>query len=144
MAIEKGNKIKISYEGTFEDGTVFDSSVKEGNDTPLEFEVGANQVIPALDSAVVGMEKGEEKEFKVQPSEAYGDYNKDLIKEIPKSSLPEGNEPKKGMMLVLNTPEGQQIPALITEIGEDSIKIDLNHPLAGKVLNFKIKIIESN
>ena len=81
MAIKKGDKIKVDYTGTFEDGTVFDTS--EGKQ-PLEFEVGASQLIKGFDAAVLGMEKDEEKEVTVQPLEAYGDHNPELIKKVPK------------------------------------------------------------
>ncbi len=140
MPVKKGDKVKIEYTGTFDDGTVFDSSEKHGK--PLEFEAGAGHVIKGFDAAVLGMEKGQEKEIKIQPKEAYGDRNPNLIKKIPKSQLPQGKEVKKGMMLMLSTPDGKQMPATIAEVTDDSISIDLNHPLAGKNLNFKIKVVD--
>jgi FKBP-type peptidyl-prolyl cis-trans isomerase 2 len=140
MAIKEGDKVKIEYTGTLEDGTVFDSSEKHGK--PLEFEVGAKQIIKGFENAVVGMEKGEEKEFKLQPEEGYGPHNPQLIKKVPRDKLPPEPEPKAGMMIALGTPDGKQFPARITEVTDAEITIDLNHPLAGKVLNFKIKVVE--
>jgi FKBP-type peptidyl-prolyl cis-trans isomerase 2 len=140
MPIKEGDKVKVEYTGTLEDGTVFDSSEKHGK--PLEFEVGAKQLIKGFEDAVVGMEKGEEKEITLQPSEAYGDNNPQLIKEVPKEKLPQDKEVKPGMMLLMGLPNGAQVPARITEVTEKTVKIDLNHPLAGKVLNFKIKIVD--
>jgi len=140
MAVKKGDKIKIEYTGTFEDGTVFDSSEKHGN--LLEFEVGAGEVIKGLDVAVIGMNMGEEKDIKISPSKAYGDYNPQLVKKIPRNKLPEGQEPKEGMVLVVTTPSGVKLPARIAGVTDKEITIDLNHPLAGKVLNFRIKIAE--
>lgn len=139
MVIKKGDKVKIEYTGTFDDGTVFDSSEKHKK--PLEFEVGAKQVIPGFEKAVMGMKKGEEKEFKLKPEEAYGQPNPDLIKDIPKDKLPQDQEPKPGMVLVMGTPDGQQIPARIVDVSDTIIKVDINHPLAGKNLNFKIKLV---
>ncbi len=139
MPIKKGDKIKVDYTGTLDDGTVFDSS--EGKQ-PLEFEVGAGNIIKGFDSAVIGMEKGEEKEIKIPPAEAYGDSNPELIKKFPRDKLPSDKEPKQGMMLVLGTPDGKKIPAKIAEVNEKEVTLDLNHPLAGKALNFKIKIVE--
>jgi len=139
MPIKKGDKIKVDYTGTFDDGTVFDTS--EGKQ-PLEFEAGAGKVIKGFDEAVIGMEKDEEKEIKIEPKEAYGDINPQMVQKIPRDKLPPGQEPKPGMMLGLGTPDGKQMPARITEVNEKEITIDLNHPLAGKTLNFKIKIIE--
>jgi len=140
MSVKNGSKVKIKYEGKLDDGTVFDSSEKHGQ--PLEFEVGAKKVIPGFEQAVMGMKKGDEKEFKLTPAEAYGDPNPDLIKKIPKDKLPQGQEPKQGMVLGLKTPDGKQFPARITEVSDNDITIDLNHPLAGKNLNFKIKVID--
>ncbi|MFC1691424.1 peptidylprolyl isomerase [Nanoarchaeota archaeon] len=140
MAIAKGDKIKVDYTGTLEDGTVFDSSEKHGK--PLEFEVGAGQLIKGFDEAVVGMEKGQEKEIKLEASEAYGELNPEMVKQVPKEQLPKDKELKPGMMLVMGLPNGAQLPAKITEVGDDTVTIDINHPLAGKALNFKIKIVD--
>ena len=140
MPAKKGDKVKVEYEGKLEDGTVFDSSEKHGQ--PLEFEVGSGQLIKGFDDAVIGMEKGEEKEIKLQPKEAYGDHNPQLIKKIPRDKLPEDQEPKPGMVLMINLPNGARIPANITEVADKEITIDVNHPLAGKVLIFKIKVVD--
>ncbi len=139
MSVKKGDKVKVEYTGTLDDGTVFDTS--EGRE-PLEFEVGSGQIIKGFDDAVIGMKKGEEKEIKISPSEAYGEVNPELIKKIPKDNLPPGQEPQPGMMLVLGTPDGRRIPAKITEVTDKDVTIDLNHPLAGKTLNFKIKVVD--
>jgi FKBP-type peptidyl-prolyl cis-trans isomerase 2 len=138
MTIKKGDKIKVHYTGTFEDGKVFDTS--EGKD-PLEFVAGEGKVIKGFDEAVIGMKKDEEKEIKIESKDAYGDHNPQLIKKIMKDQLPKDKNPEKGMMLVIGTPDGQQIPAKITEVTDKDVTIDINHPLAGKNLNFKIKII---
>jgi len=139
MAIKQGDTIKVDYTGTLEDGKVFDTS--EGKQ-PLEFEVGAGKIIPGFDKAVIGMEKGQEKDISIKPEDAYGQPREELKKEIPRSSLPQGQEPKVGMGLMMNTPQGQQFPARISKVTDDKVTIDLNHPLAGKTLNFKIKIVD--
>ena len=140
MAIEKGNKVKVEYTGTFEDGEVFDSSEKHGK--PLEFIVGAGQMIPGFDAAVVGMEKDEEKEIKLTPEESYGEHNPQLVQTVPIEQLPKDPKPEVGMMLAVGLPNGQQLPAKIAEVTETEVKIDVNHPMAGKTLNFKIKVLE--
>jgi len=139
MAIKQGDTIKVDYTGTLEDGQVFDSS--EGKQ-PIEFEVGAGKIIPGFDKAVVGMEKDEEKEITIKPEDAYGQPREDLKREVPRTALPQGQEPKEGMGLMMNTPQGQQIPARIVKVTKDNVTIDLNHPLAGKTLKFKIKIAD--
>ena len=138
MPIEKGNKVKIHYTGTLEDGTVFDSS--EGRD-PLEFEVGSKQVIPGFDEALVGMEKDEEKEITLPPERAYGQPKDALVREVPRSKLPKEPEPKVGMQLLMTAPTGQQIPVTIKKVTDKDVTIDLNPPLAGKTLKFKIKVV---
>jgi peptidylprolyl isomerase len=138
--VAKGDKIKVDYEGRFESGEVFDSSKHGDHSHPLEFEAGSGQVIPGFDNAVIGMKIGEEKEFKINAKEAYGEHNPQLVREIPRNVLPQDQEPKPGMMLVMNA-GNQQVPVKITEVTKDKIKIDLNHPLAGKNLIFKIKLV---
>ncbi|MFH1405684.1 MAG: peptidylprolyl isomerase [Nanoarchaeota archaeon] len=140
MPVKKGDKVKIEYTGTLDDGTVFDASERHGK--PLEFEVGSGQVIKGFDEAVLGMEKDEEKEINLQPEEAYGQLRSELNKKVPREQLPKDQEPKAGMVLLVGLPNGQQIPARITEVSDSEVTIDLNHPLAGKALNFKIKVVE--
>jgi FKBP-type peptidyl-prolyl cis-trans isomerase 2 len=142
MAINNGTIVKVEYEGKLEDGQVFDSSEKHGK--PLEFTIGQNQVIPGFENAIKEMDKGEEKEIKIESKEAYGQRREELVKKIPREQLPEGQEPKKGMVLGLQTPDGKQIPAVISDVTDKEVSIDLNHPLAGKNLVFKIKLLETN
>ncbi|MBW2963637.1 peptidylprolyl isomerase [Candidatus Woesearchaeota archaeon] len=142
MPVKKGDKVKVEYEGKLDDGTVFDSSEKHNK--PLEFEAGSGKVIKGFDEAVIGMEKGQEKEIKIPAEEAYGQPNPQLIKKFPRDKLPKEPEPKPGMMLAVGTPDGQQLPAMIKEVNENEVTIDLNHPLAGKNLNFKVKVVEIN
>jgi peptidylprolyl isomerase len=142
MPIKKGDKIKVEYEGKLDDGTVFDSSTHGDHSHPLEFVAGEGKVIKGFDDAVMGMEKDEEKEFKIESKNAYGDNNPALLQKVPRDKMPKEPEPKVGMALMLQSPEGQKMPAKIVEINDKEVTIDLNHPLAGKNLNFKIKIIE--
>jgi len=139
MVVEKNNKVTIEYEGRFDtkDGEVFDTS--EGKD-PLEFVSGVGMVVPGFDNAIMGMEKGEEKEITLKPEEAYGEYNDKLKQKIPRNVLPKEQTPEVGMVLVMATPEGQQMPAKILEVTDEEVTIDINHPLAGKTLYFKIKL----
>lgn len=142
MAIKEKDKVKLDYEGKLEDGHVFDSSKHGEHSHPLEFVVGSGMVIKGFDEAVKGMEKDEEKEFSIEPEDAYGQYNPELKRDIPKNVLPPEQEPKEGMMLGMRTPDGQTIPAKIVSVDKDKITIDVNHPLAGKKLFFKIKILD--
>jgi FKBP-type peptidyl-prolyl cis-trans isomerase 2 len=138
MPIKSGDKIKVDYEGSLNDGTVFDSSEKHGE--PLEFEVGCGQMIPGFEDAVMGMENGDEREFKLEPAEAYGDRDPKLVQKVPKDQLPDEVAPE--MVLVVQLPDGVQIPVKVLEVSEAEVTLDLNHPLAGETLNFKIKIVD--
>ena len=137
--MKKGDKVKIEYKGTLDDGTVFDASEKHGE--PLEFEVGAGAVIPGFEKAVLGMEKGEEKKFTIPAKEAYGEPDPNLVKKIPKDKLEGAPDLEVGMALVMNLPNGASITACVIEVGDDTVTFDMNHPLAGKDLTFEIKIV---
>ena len=134
--------VKLHYEGKFEDGTVFDSSKHGDHEHPLEFTVGSGQVVPGFDKAAEGMDVGEKKEFTLKPEESYGMRKEELTQKIPRDVLPKEQEPKEGMMLVAQTPNGQKMPVKILEVNDKEITVDMNHPLAGKTLKFNIEILE--
>lgn len=139
--VKNGDNVKIDYEGTFDSGEVFDTSMHGDHSHPIEFKVGEGEVIAGFDKAVVGMKVGDEKKFRIESKEAYGEHRVELIREIPRENLPQDQEPKVGMMLVMGTPDGRQFPAKIVKVDQKSVSLDLNHPLAGKSLNFKIKVV---
>lgn len=139
--IEKGQKVKIHYTGTLDDGNQFDSSV--GQD-PLEFEMGAGMVIPGFETGVKDMEVGEKKKIHIPSSEAYGEKRDDMVMDFERSQLPEGLEPEVGMGLQMQGPEGQPLPVQIIAVAEESITIDANHPLAGQNLSFELELVEVN
>ena len=136
--VKKGDRVKVQYTGTLQDGTIFDKS-KEGE--PLEFTVGSGQIIPGFDKAVEGMKLNEEKKVTIKPEDSYGKRDETAIREFLKSSLPENFKPEKGMVIRLQDQTGRAIPGTITDITENSVTIDLNHPLAGKDLTFNIKVV---
>ena len=138
--VESGKTVKVEYRGTFDDGQEFDSSERHGQ--PLEFVVGSKQVVPGFDAAVASMELNEEKDVVLEPKDAYGERNDQLIHDVKRDQLPQDAEPKVGMMLMMHHENGMQFPAQIVEVSDDSVKIDLNRPLAGKTLHFHIKVVE--
>jgi FKBP-type peptidyl-prolyl cis-trans isomerase 2 len=139
MAIKEGYFVKVEYTGTLDDGSLFDSTEEAG--CPLEFQIGAQQVIEGFEKAVASMELNEEREVTLQPAEAYGEYEKEMLREIPRDKMPP-EQLEAGMTLMATLPHGVQMPVTITEVTDEKVVIDMNHPLAGKVLNFKIKLIE--
>ena len=133
-----GDTVRIHYTSTLNDGTQFDSSV--GRD-PLEFAVGGGMVIPGFDSAVQGMTVGDSKSFTIEPEEAYGTKQDHLIQEVPRGALPEGLTPEVGMPLQSQSPDGQIMDLVITEVTYDTITVDANYPLADKALTFDIELV---
>lgn len=138
LTVKTGDKVMIEYTGTLEDGTVFDSSSEHGK--PLEFQVGSGQVIKGFDNAILGMNEGEEKQFTIDPTEAYGEHDPTLIQKVPREIFPSDAEIAPGLLFEAGLPTGERVPATIKSVEEGTVSVDLNHPLAGKTLNFKIKV----
>ncbi len=139
--MNQGDKVKVEYTGTLSDGTVFDSS--DGKE-PLEFIIGNGEVIAGFENAVKDMKLNQEKTIKIKPEDAYGQKNEQLIITVSRDRFPKDINIEVGGKLVLKSPQGQQIPAFVSEVNEDNLVIDLNHPLAGKELNFKLKVVGIN
>ena len=134
-----GDTVRIHYTGTLTDGTQFDSS--SGRD-PLEFTLGSGQVIPGFDKAVHGMAVGDSKSVNISASDAYGPRHEQMVQEIPKSALPADLEPAEGMSLQARGEDGRVVNLTVTQVGNDAITVDGNHPLAGQDLNFDIELVE--
>lgn len=136
---KSGDTVRIHYTGTLGDGTEFDSSA--GRD-PLEFALGSGQVIAGFDNAVDGMAVGEKKSVTIPPAEAYGEHHEQLVQEVPKTALPDEISPQVGMQLQSQSPDGNVMNLVVTDVSEESITVDANHPLAGQALTFAIELVE--
>ncbi len=141
-----GDTVKVHYTGRLEDGSVFDSSECRDEECgcetgPLEFVIGAGQVIPGFEQAVTGMAVGETKTVTIPVAEAYGDRQDELVAQIPRSDLPPGMEPELGQQLEVTQEDGSTFPVLVIDVAEESITLDANHPLAGKDLTFDLKLV---
>jgi len=136
---KEGDTVKVHYTGSFDDGTVFDTS--EGKD-PLTFTIGAGDVIPGFDTAVVGMAAGDNKKIEVPMDDAYGPHHEELVLTIEKEHLPMESDPMEGMMLQAHLKDGQTVMVQVTDVTDDSITLDANHPLAGRDLTFQITLME--
>lgn len=134
-----GDKVKIHYTGMLEDGTVFDTS---RNREALEVTIGSGTVIRGLEDALVGMSVGETKELEIAPDDGFGQRREELVIQVKKEGFPANIDPEEGMTLKLKGPEDAEVPAVITEVSEDSVIIDANHPLAGKDLTFFIELAD--
>ena len=138
QAAKAGDTVQVHYTGKLDDGSVFDSSA--GRD-PLEFTVGAGQVIPGFEQAVEGMAVGQTKTVTIPSAEAYGERVAEAVLQVPREQLPPDLEPEVGQQLVMQSRDGRQIPIVVVEVTEDSITIDANHPLAGRDLTFEIELV---
>lgn len=135
-----GKDVKVHYEGTFNDGKVFDSSYERGE--PIEFICGVGMMIPGFDKAVVDMKVGDVTNIHLMPEEAYGPSNPNMILRTPISQLPGSEDLKVGEKVLLSNQFGQPIPVTVIEKTDDMIALDANHEMAGKELNFKIELVE--
>lgn len=134
--VQSGKFVQVHYTGKLEDGTLFDSS--DGRE-PLEFQVGSGQIIPGFETAITGMALNEEKDFRLEAAEAYGAVRDDLKKEFPLADL--GSEKVTvGQELWFKSPQGP-IPGKVLAMEGENFTVDFNHPLAGKDLNFSIKLV---
>ena len=138
MPVKKGDKVKLHFSGKLKDGKVF--AATEG-EKPLEFRVGAGEILPGIDEEVIGMEKGEEKEITVPPEKGFGKRKEELVMKVAKDVF-KGEKLQVGQRVSVQTQQGRTRSAQVMKIGEDRVTLDLNNPLAGKELIFKIKVVE--
>jgi len=137
--VKSGDKVKVHYHGKLPNGETFDSS--EGR-APLEFEVGSGMVIKGFDDGVTGMQIGDKKTLNIPFNEAYGPRNPEMIIEFPKERFPQDMQVEVGMPLVMSGQQGEQFQVVVTQIKDDSVTLDANHPLAGQDLTFDIELVE--
>jgi peptidylprolyl isomerase len=136
--VKVGDRVKLHFTGKFEDGTEFDSSIDK---EPLTFKVAAHEVIQGLDNAVIGMKIDQEKTVYISSDQAYGPIEKDLIISVDRDKLPDGMELSINQELEIPNEDENPITVRVTNISDDKIELDGNHPLAGKNLIFDIKLI---
>ncbi|HEY9177000.1 MAG TPA: peptidylprolyl isomerase [Flavipsychrobacter sp.] len=136
--VKSGDTVKVHYHGKLTTGETFDSS--EGRE-PLEFTVGSGQVIKGFDDALVNMAVGEKKTVQIPVGEAYGDRREDMIVQYPRQEFPAEMTPEVGMQLNMSDNTGNNFPVVITEVQEDVVVLDANHPLAGKDLIFDLEVV---
>ena len=137
--VKSGDKVKVHYHGKLRSGETFDSS--QGRE-PLEFTVGSGQVIKGFDQGVMGMQVGDKRTVEIPVQDAYGAKQDEMIIEFPRNQFPPDMKPEAGMQLMMNNGSGQSFPVTVTEVREDSVILDANHPLAGQDLIFDIELVE--
>jgi FKBP-type peptidyl-prolyl cis-trans isomerase 2 len=138
LVVGPGKKVTLDYTLTADRAQVETSIGK----TPLSYVVGSRNIIPGLETQLNGMRIKEEKVITVASKDAYGDVDPKAFREFPKTTLPKGMDPKVGLVLLATSPDGAKFPARISEVKGDKVVLNFNHPLAGKALTFKVKILK--
>ncbi|TVS17046.1 MAG: peptidylprolyl isomerase [Gammaproteobacteria bacterium] len=136
---KQGDTVKVHYSGHLDDGTQFDSSRDRD---PLEFEVGSGQVIPGFESAVVGMTVGDACTTTIAAAEAYGPRRDELVVDVDRTQLPGDLDLEVGQALQVKDQNDQPFVVHVAAVEDDSVKLDANHPLAGRDLTFEIELVE--
>lgn len=137
--VKDGDTVKIHYTGKLDDGTTFDTSL---DNDPLEFTVGTHDVIPGMESAIVGMEPGDEKTITIASDDAYGPYHDEMVVVVDRSEFPDEMAIEVDQQLSVMLEDDQSIIVTVTEITDETVTLDANHPLAGENLTFNIQLVE--
>lgn len=137
--VKSGDVVKVHYTGKLTNGEQFDSSMGR---EPLEFTVGAGQMIAGFDAALPGMNVGDKKTINIAAKDGYGETDETAIIEFPKENVPADMKLEIGQQLTLSNEQGQPFPVVVKELKDDIIILDANHFLAGKELVFDIELLE--
>jgi peptidylprolyl isomerase len=137
--VKAGDVVKVHYTGKLTSGEQFDSSAGR---EPLEFTVGAGQMIKGFDAALPGMVKGDKKTINIPAEEGYGERVEEAIIEFPMENVPADMKLEPGMTLTLSNQQGQPVPVVVVEVKQDVVVLDANHFLAGQELVFDIELVE--
>jgi len=138
-AIADGKVVTFHYTLKDDEGTVIESS--QGK-TPLGYLQGAGNIVPGLESALVGKAVGDSVEVAVEPADGYGERDERGVMQFPKSQFPDDPPPQEGMQFGVQGPDGQVFPAWVTQVADDQVTVDFNHPLAGVRLHFDVEVVE--
>jgi len=134
-----GHHVKVNFTGRLDDGTIFATST---NDEPIEFTIGENEVLPAIEDAVEGMEPGETKTVRISAEDAFGLRREDLVQEIPRESLPDDMDVEVGQQLWVDELDEEPVTVSVVDISDSTVTIDANHPLAGEDLIFDLEVVD--
>lgn len=136
--IEPGSEVVMHFTLTLKDGTVADTS-REGD--PLRFTMGDGSLIKGLELALYGLKEGDMQVLGIDPQNAFGFPDESNIHDMPRSDFPADMELEAGLIIEFSTPSGEAVPGAILEVGDTTVKVDFNHPLAGHEITFDVEII---
>jgi peptidylprolyl isomerase len=135
---KNGSTVTVHYTGRLASGAVFDTST-EGE--PLRFTLGEGNIIPGFERAVLGMKPGESATVTLEGPEAYGPHRPELVMKVERDRLPSDAAPEVGDRLEAQDGDGRRVPLIVVEVGEETVTVDANHPLAGQALTFEIEVV---
>jgi FKBP-type peptidyl-prolyl cis-trans isomerase 2 len=135
--VEKGNKVEIEYTVTLADGSEVDTNV---GSAPLSFTQGEQEILPAIEAAVLGLNVGDSTTLTLEPHQAYGEHQEDAFQEVQSSLIPEEAR-HAGAVLVAEDDSGNRRQVRVHEVKAEAVVLDLNHPLAGQRLTFDIRVV---
>jgi peptidylprolyl isomerase len=152
---KNGDKVRVHYTGTLEDGSIFDSSEADADECsddscgcggqaggPLEFVIGEGNLIPKFEAAVVGLEPGQKVQVKIASEDAYGPRAEEMVAMIERNEIPADINPEPGQQMEVILQDGTAMPVMVTEVTDTTVTLDANHPLAGQHLTFDITLVE--
>ena len=139
MRVTKHSVVRISYTVADNAGDLIDEAPAN---EPFEFYCGAGQLIPGFERALMGLRAGAHKDFTVAAADAYGEHDANLVKQVPRSSLPSNLNVTAGMRIPMRSPEGVELVCKILNVGPDNVVADFNHPLAGHALNCSVDVLD--
>jgi peptidylprolyl isomerase len=136
---KNGDTVRVNFTGTLEDGVQFDTT--DGRE-PMEFTIGAEQVIAGFANAVIGMAPGEVKKIVLAPEQAYGHRDPQIVDTVPRNAIPQEIKLAEGLVLEAKREDGETFGFTVVEFNETTVTLDANHPLAGETLKFDIELVE--
>jgi FKBP-type peptidyl-prolyl cis-trans isomerase SlyD len=139
MSLAQNKVVTFNYTLKDDDGNILDST---SGSSPFAFLSGNGQILPKLEEALNGMLLGTKKNVKINAADAYGEYNEGAVQQVDRTNFPKDADLQPGMQFMANSPDGNQMPFIISEVKDDNIKIDFNHPLAGKNLEFDVELLD--
>ena len=136
--VEQGSRVRLSFSLQLEDGTVVEEAPPED---PVELIVGQGEILPALEEVLLGMAEGERRQVRLAPAEAFGPHSPDRIQTLERDQFPAEAEPAEGLVIEFTTPSGESVPGTVLAVDGDSVRVDFNHPLAGRAVVFEARVI---
>ncbi|MFP4154598.1 MAG: FKBP-type peptidyl-prolyl cis-trans isomerase [Halothiobacillaceae bacterium] len=136
--IDRHSRVTLHYELQIGDGTVVDSTF---GSEPLVFAMGDGQLLPNLEDCLIGLAEGEQTRILIPASEGFGYRSTEAIHDLPRSDFPEGLDPQPQQVIDFATPTGDSVPGMVIEVGDETVRVDFNHPLSGHDIQFVVHIL---